>query len=184
MSRHMRFSRCATAWRATGSAAALLLCLSVASVQAQGLRFGNHREIQPPEYALLRIGPFYSNVTFSQLVGYRYVSTQGTGVDYVFGTRRGRFKEDGSELPLITTLSLRNYLIVTRNMDVDLSLRLQNEYYPLDTQENEFFFDLTDESVAGNFSTEFRITPFVRGRVYDNMLYKPDYLDVRGARPY
>jgi len=160
--------------------AALLLCAVAVNVHAQGLRFGNHREIAPPKYALLRIGPFYSNVTYLQQAGFRYVSTRGTGGDYLFGSRRGGFKEDGSELPLVSTLSFRNYLIVTRNMDVDLSLRVQYEFYPLDTQENDFHMDLSDEQIAGNFSTEFRITPFIRGNVYARIVYKPEYVDIRG----
>jgi len=160
-------------------AVALFLAFAGETV-AQGLRFGNHREIKPPDYALLRIGPLYSSVLFQQSAGYRYVRSQGSGVDFLFSNQRGAIREDGHDFPLITALNMRNYLIVTRNIDLDASFYIAYEYYPLDTQENEFIFQPAEEGIAGNFSSEFHLTPFVRASAYDNMAYRTDYVDARG----
>ncbi len=149
-------------------------------IVAQGLRFGNHREIKPPDYALLRIGPFYSSLLFQQSAGYRYVRTRGSGVDFLFQNQRGTIREDGHDVPLITTLNVRNYLIITPSIDLDASFRLAYEYYPLGTQEDQFIFDPAAEGVEGNFSSELQLTPFVRGLVYDNAAYRTDYVDARG----
>ncbi len=146
----------------------------------QSLSFGNHREIQPPDYALLRIGPFYSSLTFSQSVGYRYVSTKGTGADYLFGNYRGVYLKDGSEFPLTTQLDSRNYVILGRNADMDISVRARYSYYPLKTQENDFFLGLTDEQISGSYSTELQWTPYLRTSLYDTMTYLTDYIDARG----
>lgn len=148
---------------------------------AQKLSFSNHREIKIPEYALLRIGPFYSNLTFNQVAGYRYTRSEGTGTDFLFANRRGAIKEDGSEFPLKTSLSFRNYLLVTRNIDLDFSGRIVGEHYPLDTQEDDFYLDMVDEGIYGNLSTEIEITPFVKMMVYENAAYRTDYVDTRGV---
>lgn len=158
---------------------ALVLASAGVSV-AQGLRFGNHREIKPPDYALLRIGPFYSSLYFQQSAGYRYVRTRGTGTDFLINNRRGHIREDGHELPLISTLSMRNYLIVSKNVDVDLSVLMRWEYYPLDTQEDEFIVDMAEEGIYGTFSSEFILTPFVKGTAYESFAYLTDYVDARG----
>jgi hypothetical protein len=160
-------------------AAALFLALAGVTV-AQGLRFGNHREIKPPDYALLRIGPFYSSLLFQQTAGYRYVRTRGTGTDFLMTNRRGEIRDDGHELPLVTTLNMRNYLLISRNMDLDASFRIIYQYYPLDTQEDEFIFDPAAEGIEGNFSSEFELTPFIRGFAYERMVYRTDYVDARG----
>jgi len=147
---------------------------------AQGLRFGNHRKIEPPDYALLRIGPFYSSILFQQTVGYRYVSTEGTGTDFLFDNQRGEIQSDGHELPLQTVLTTRNYLLITPHVDLDASFRIAYYHYPLDTQEDEFIFDPAAEGIEGNFSTEFELTPFARGLAYERMAYRTDYVDSRG----
>ena len=159
----------------------LLLCVLIASTaSAQSLRFSNHREVRIPEYAVLRIGPFYSSVTFSQAVGYRYTSGEGEGLDYLFSNHRGVFLKDGSDFPLVSTLDMQNYLIISPTMDLDISLRASYSHYPLNTQEDEFIFDMVEEGIAGNFSTEFSLTPYVKGTAFDNISYRTDYIDARG----
>ena len=161
-------------------AAGLLCVLGLAAAHAQTLRFSNHREVKIPKYAVLRIGPFYSSARLSLTTGYMYTDTDGSGTAYIFRNRRGDIREDGSEFPVISTLQLRNYLLVTRRMDVDMSARVSYEYYPLDTRESGFYVDLVDEGVLGNISTEIIFTPYLKGTLYDWFIYRADYIDTRG----
>lgn len=147
---------------------------------AQQLRFANHREVAVPRYATLRIGPFYSTALFTQTAGYTYTRSSGTGTDYLFRNRRGQILKDGSEFPLISTLGLRNYLLITRRMDLDASLRATYECYPLDTQEDIFYVDLVEEGVIGELSMEIECTPYLKVTLYDDFLYRTDYVDTRG----
>lgn len=158
----------------------VLLLAAGADVYAQKLSFANHREVKIPEYALLRIGSFYSNVSFKQEAGYRYTRGEGTGTDFLFANRRGVIKEDGDEFPLVTTLQFKNYLLVTRNMDLDFSAKIVSEQYPLGTQSDTFYLDMADEGIFGTLSTEIALTPFVKMYVYENAKYKTDYVDTRG----
>jgi len=146
------------------------------------LRYDLHRDIQPPQYATFRIGPLYSDIGLSQSVGYRYVRLDGGGVDYLINNRRGEIKDDGSEFPLISSLSLNNYLIITRHMDLEANVRVTYEHYPLDTQEDELRIDLSDGGeVFGTFSSEFHPTRDTRLLIYDEIIYETDYLDSRGT---
>jgi len=162
----------------------LVFCLALAwlvpAACGQTLRYSNRREVGIPEYATLRIGPFYSSVTFSQSAGYRYVRTRGTGTDYLFRNRRGVIVEDGYEFPLISELDFRNYLLITRRMDMDLSLELVYEHYPMGTQEDEFNVDLPEEGIIGSLSAAFALTPCLKGTIYDNATYRTTYIDTRG----
>lgn len=162
------------------SALVALAVLCSRSAQAQALRFSNHREIAVPEYTTVRIGPFYSSMAFSQSAGYRYTKSSGTGTDFLFAMRRGVIKEDGSEFPLVSILDFRNYLLITRRTDLDISLRMNYAHYPLETQEDEFNIDLAEEGIVGNLSMEFALSPFVKGTVYDSAIYQTDYIDTRG----
>jgi hypothetical protein len=146
---------------------------------AQGIRL-SQREVQPPDYATFRLGPLYSTMALTETVGYRYTSSSGSGTDYISNNELGEILKDGGDFPIISTLSFRNYLIITRNIDLDASFRVGYEYYPQDTQEDEFLFDMTEEGIFGNISSAFRITEFLQGTIYDNFLYKTDYVDVRG----
>ncbi len=154
--------------------------LTVTGAQAQSLTFENHREIKVPEYATLRIGPLYSMLTFSQSAGYRYVKTSGADIDFVYDNGMGEIQADGSDFPLISTINMRNYLLVTKTCDLDLSLNASYEYYPMGTQADAFTFDLSDEGIYGNLSSEFELTDFVKGRVVERAVYKTDYVDIRG----
>lgn len=161
--------------------AIVLLAVAPSSVTlAQTLRFSNHRDVKIPEYAVLRIGSFYSSVSFSQAVGYRYTSGNGDGIDYLFQNQRGVFLKDGSDFPLVSTLDMRNYLIISPTTDLDISLRASYAYFPLKTQEDEFIFDLAQEGLVGNLSMEFELTPYVKGTAFNYANYKTDYIDTRG----
>ncbi len=158
----------------------VLLVLVVLNAQAQKLSFDNHREIAVPEYALLRIGPFYSNLSIRQTAGYRYTAGEGEGTDFLFANQRGVILEDGEEFPLITTLNFRNYLLLTRNIDLDLSGKIVYGYYPLGTQEEELYLDLVEEGMQGLLSSEIAISPFLKLFLYENARYSTDYVDTRG----
>lgn len=158
----------------------LILICAAGTVQAQGLRFSNRREVAIPDYATLRIGPFYSSMAFSQSAGYRYTRSSGAGTDYLYENERGTIRDDGYEFPLVSRLTFRNYLIITRNMDLDLSLWSSYYHYPMDTQEDDFNVDIAEEGLTGTLSTEFALSPYIRGSAYENAVYRTDYVDARG----
>jgi len=149
--------------------------------QSAMLRYDQHREITPPGYATVRIGPLYSNLGISQSAGYRYIRISGSGVDFLTGSSRGEFLKDGSDFPLVSTLSLDNYLIITRRIDLSANIEVSYAHYPLKTQEDEFRVDLTDEGVYGTFSSEFQPSRDTRLLLYDDILYRTDYIDTRGS---
>jgi hypothetical protein len=155
------------------------VCAATAAF-GQNLRYDNYREVAVPEYATLRIGPFYSTARFSLSAGYRYVETDGTGTDFLFGNERGKILEDGSDLPVIAWLDLRNYLVISRRADLDLSVTLGYETYPLDTQEDGFFLYPPEEGLSGTLTSELDLSRTVKARLYDNLLYRTDYIDERG----
>jgi hypothetical protein len=146
----------------------------------QNLRYDNYREVAVPEYATLRLGPFYSTARFSLSAGYRYVETDGTGTDFLFGNERGKIKEDGSDLPVIAWLDLRNYLVLSRRADLDVSVTLGYELYPLDTQEDGFFLYPPEEGISGTLTSELDLSRSVKARLHDTLLYRTDYIDERG----
>lgn len=148
--------------------------------QSAMLRFDQHREVEPPQYATLRIGPLYSDFGISQSVGYRYISMSGRGVDFLTGNSRGQFLKEGSDFPLVSGLSINNYLIVSRRMDLEANLGVSYEHFPLKTQEDDLRIDLTDEGVYGTFSSEYQPSRDVRILLYDDILYRTDYVDERG----
>jgi hypothetical protein len=167
--------------RALQAAAAGLGLFSLVA-SGQGLRFSNHRDVAVPDYATLRIGPFYSAVVFYQSVGWRYSYSYGAGTRFLYENRRGRVVSDGYEFPMISTLELRSYLLLTPTTDLDASVRVTYEHYPMKTQEDEFRVDLGEEGVFASLSSEFALTPFVKGRLYDEAAYRTDYIDTRGLQ--
>ena len=162
--------------------ASMFLSLALCSgAMGQMLRYDQHREIKPPENATVRLGPFYSNLAFTQTAGVRYTKSDGTGTDFLFGSNRGVINEDGVDYPLVSTLDARNYVMISRHTDLDISFRIGYAAYPMGTQDDEFFFDIAEEGVSGSISMEFYISKFVRGRIFDDITYRTDYIDVRGA---
>lgn len=160
-------------------AVAAIALLPTAS-HGQRLKFGTHRDLKIPDYATVRIGPFYSTVAFQQTVGARYVSTVGAGVAFLDENERGEVRRDGWEIPVVSELGFRNYLLVTRKMDLDMSIGLRYEHYPLATQDDRFDVDIAEEGIEGTLSTEFKITERIDGTVYDTFRYETDYIDARG----
>lgn len=148
--------------------------------EGQSLRYSNHRDLSPPSDATLRLGPFYSNIRFSQSAGFRYTRTAGAGTDWLFGNRRGYILEDGWEYPLVSKLSLANYLLISKNMDLDLSIAISYAHYPMKTQEDEFIIDLAEEGITATLSTDFEITRFLKGMVSETAIYRTDYIDTTG----
>jgi hypothetical protein len=193
-----------TCLKRLSSVALLGFVLCPRSIHAQALRYDYHRNLTdgsmryresraynsmigrrqdektPPDYATLRIGAFYSTAAFTQTAGYRYIRTQGEGVDFLYGNRRGRYLSDGSDFPLITTLDLRNYLLITEHMDLDLSVSATYAQYPLNTQEDEFYVDFVDEGFLGTLSFSVDLTEFLAAMVFDRFTYRTDYIDTRG----
>lgn len=184
--------------------ALLGVLLTPATLRAQALRYDYHRNLTdgsmryrdsraydsligrrqlektPPDYATMRIGAFYSTAAFTQTAGYRYIKTDGEGVDFLYGNRRGRYLKDGSDFPLISTLDLRNYLLITEHMDLDLSVSATYAQYPLNTQEDEFYVDFVDEGFFGTLSFSVDLTEFLSAMVFDRLTYRTDYIDARG----
>ena len=144
------------------------------------LRYDQHRELSPPDTATLRMGPWYSDVGLSLSAGYRYTRFRGREVDFLDGIRRGEVREEGSEFPLSATLTMNNYIILTRRLDLSLNLRMSYHHYPLGTQEDQFFIDLTDEGIFATFSMQFHPTRDSRILIYDDILYLTDFVDRRG----
>lgn len=160
--------------------AAIFMAVGLCGARGQGLYFSTQREVTPPDYATFRMGPFYSTMALTESIGYRYTRSSGTGTDYLTENDRGEITEDGSEIPILSALTFRNYLVISRRMDLDMSVRIGYYYYPLDTQEEEFVFDMAEEGIYGTVSTAFRLTDHIEGTIFDNMSYRTDYIDTRG----
>ncbi len=156
------------------------LAMLVSAASAQNLRFSNHRDVAIPDYATFRIPPLYSTLVFEQSAGYRWTRTKGTGTEFLFSNRRGTIVEDGSDIPLVSTLTMRNYLPISANAAMDISFTASYEYYPLKTQDDAFNLDVSDEGLLGIFTFEFRPAEDVRMTIYDNARYQTDYVDTRG----
>lgn len=161
-----------------------LLLAAAGSATAQNLRYSNYREVGVPDYATFRLGPFYSNWAFSQTAGYRYSRSSQAQTDVIRGEGRGQIQEDGSELPLISTMAFRNYLIINRRTDVEASVTVGYEYYPLGTQDGGWFVTPPGAGITGDFSLQFQLqpsqSPDIKCRIYDRPYYRIDYVDVRG----
>jgi hypothetical protein len=119
-------------------------------------------------------------VAFSQSVGLRYTTASGAGTDFLKANQRGKIRDDGFEMPLISALDFRNYLLISRSVDLDMSVRVSYEHYPFGTQDDEFNVNLAEEGIEGAFSTEFRLSEVVRGTAYDSIYFRTDFVDSRG----
>lgn len=207
-----------TTWRGTrrGWLAAAALAAVCGNVMAVTFRYDTYREVTAPEDATFRLGPFYSTIRFSQSVGYRYVTTSGSGAAYLFGNNLGTIRKDGSDFPLVSSLSLGNYYIINKTSDFDFSFKISYHHFPMETEEDYWGFDLIDQGLTvslGNFSatmrkdgwtagysadsysmyssekgygmsanisSEFELTRFVKGKLYDRPSVKTEYIDARG----
>ncbi len=170
---------------ACGMVVARLLLGLGSQARAQTLRFDGYRERKVPEYATIKLGPFYSDVVLNQSIGWRYSRSEGDSVGITDGFNSGEIKEDGSDFPIVTSLTFKNYLLLSRNADLELSVRMQYIYFPMNTQDDEFNIDFTEEGIYAGLSTELEFSPVARMRIYDQFAYYTDWLDVRGTSdPY
>ena len=158
----------------------LLIWVPSAQLLAQDLSYDNRRDVEIPDHSTLRIGPFYSTVRLTESVGYRYTTSSGAGADLLIDNRRGEVRSDGSDFPIVSRLDFRNYLVISRHTDLDLSLRVTYRYFPLNTQEDDFNVSLPEEGVGANVSSQFRLTPHLIGSVFDRFLWTTDFVDDRG----
>lgn len=164
----------------------LIWCMASSGVHAQQLRFSlAQREMGPPDYATFRIGPLYSHFTLSEDIGIRY--TEGTlgVVDFIDGNQRGAYLANGIDFPMITSMSLRNYLQISKYMDLDVSVWARYEHYPFKTQDDVFTMNLTDPEFIADFSTsllfEFYPANYMRLKIYEKPAYLLSYVDQRGT---
>ena len=168
----MRLTRCCIV---------VIIFATAVCANAQSLRFSNHSEVEVPEYATLRLGPFYSTLWYQQKVGYRYTESNGAATDFLFRTRRGKILEDGSEIPISSSLTSQNYLIISRYTSLDVSFSVGYEHYPLGTQEDDTTFNLADEGVFGDIRMGIVPSEYFRAAAYSTPIWITDYVDARGS---
>ncbi len=166
--------------RAALGGAGLVLALAL-NAWPQGISFDNRREVAIPDYATLRVGPFYSTAILRASAGYRYTTSSGAGSDYLIDGRRGRILKDGAEIPVVVALDFLNYVPISRHSSLDASVRIAYRYYPLDTQEDDFSVTLPDEVVTANLAWDYYLTRTLRGTIYNRARYETDYVDTRGV---
>jgi hypothetical protein len=118
------------------------------TAQGQMLRFDNYRDLVMPDNANIRLGNFYSDWAFSQSVGARYSETSGDEVLYRGPTRLGRWIKDGADFPMVSSLSLQNYLLINQYMDIDLSVNLSYSYYPVGTEDDQLDVNIASEGAS------------------------------------
>lgn len=218
----------------------VVLGLGVGSAFSQVARFDSYQFQALPDNANILIGPFYSDLAFFQSVGIRYIKSSGAGMQYLYGNgsvsgsggaqglgltsvgsssqdhQYGRVMKDGLDYPLITQLTARNYLLISKYMSVDISFALTYRAFPMGSEDNTFDVEIIDpgfyahmgsftfgaskdawlggfngrnaqaysgsqgSGFSANISTDFELTPFVRGRAYERPSYRTDYVDQRG----
>jgi hypothetical protein len=105
---------------------------------------------------------------------------EGDGVGFITGNGRGRYLKDGFDIPLVSTLYLNNYIMLTRHMDFSFNVDVSYAYYPFNTQEDTWYINMSDEGVFATFSTEIELSRDMRLLLYDDILYQTDYIDTRG----
>ena len=146
------------------------------------LRYYQHRDLVPPKDSTLHLGPWYADIIWSESVGAQYIKMSGGGVDFNRQNGRGRYLKDGFDMPILSTLSLNNYILLTRHMDFSYNISLSYAYYPFKTQEDTWYMNLSDEGAFATFSTEVRLARDMRLMLYDDILYRTDFIDTRGKQ--
>lgn len=159
---------------------AFLVLATGANAQQLKITLGNEKS-GPPDYATFRIGPLYSHFMFSESVGARYTEgTLGT-IDFVSGTSRGAYRKNGIDFPLITDVSLRNYLQISKYMDMDITIWARYEYFPLETQDDVFMVNFTDPQLSTSLAWEFYPTRFLKLKLFERPAYIMTYTDQLGT---
>lgn len=196
------------------------------SLSAQTTRWDAYQLENAPDNANILIGPFSSDLAFSQSVGIRNIRSSGAGMDYLYASHGkgsassssqpntyGRVKKDGTDFPMVSQLTANNYLLISKYMGVNISFSLAYHYFPNGTEDDSFDMDPSITAQMGsftagasadwsggtfngrdmgaysgsqsrgffaNFSTDFELTPYVRGRFFERPSYRVDYVDSRG----
>lgn len=146
------------------------------------LRYEQHREIKPPAHSTLKIGPWYTDLGVGLSVGAQYIRMSGNGLGFIIEHRRGKYLKDGFDIPIISTIYMNNYIILTRNIDFSFNIDVSYAYYPFETQEDYLSVDMSDEGVYATFSTAIQLSRNSRLLLYDGILYRTDYIDTRGMQ--
>ncbi len=158
-------------------AMALMVMIGVGAATsfADAARFESYQLQALPDNANILIGPFYSDLAFFQSVGIRYVKSSGKGMEYLYASRdssgsslggsvtgqgssgsgRGQIKKDGIDYPLVSQLTDRNYLLVSKYMSIDVSFSLTYRYFPNASEDNRFDVEIIDpgfDAQMGSFS--------------------------------
>lgn len=154
-------------------------------VFGQSLRFvAGDREIPPPANASFRIGPFYSNFRFTQTIGVRYSDGTINQTNELALDRRSVIRENGFEIPLVTTAYLMNYVPINRHMDLDASLWCSYAYYPLRTADDSFQANFRDPEFLADIGTSVEVPLSaihnMRVMIYDRPAYLVSYVNRRG----
>ena len=153
-------------WMAT-----LTLLIGAGSVPlcAQTARFESYGIQRVPENANVNLFPYYGDFAFFQSVGVRYMVSSGEGMAYLYGeggsgtaaasglpsTQYGQIKKDGIDFPLVSQLTLRNYLLISKYASIDLSVSLTYRAFPNGTEEDTFDVEIIDPGFyaqMGDFS--------------------------------
>jgi hypothetical protein len=217
----------------------MVMGFGAGSALSQVARFDSYQLGSIPENANIMVGPFYSDLAMFQSVGIRYIKSSGAGMDYLYGSsagsgsgatglgmtpvsssssrnqKYGRILKDGLDYPLISQLTARNYLILSKSLSMEVSFALTYRCFPMGSEENTFdvapgvyaemgsftigaskdawmgnfngrntqasaYGNNQQSGFSANFSTDFELTPYVRGRLYDQPSYRTDYVDSRG----
>jgi len=124
------------------------------------------------------LGPLSSTVYFTQSVGYRNVRTSGPGAAYLMTNGYGQVVKDGSDFPLVSTLSMNNDVPISEYMDLSATIQLRYACYPMKTQQDQFDASLMAE--GSELRLKIDVTPFIRMVVYDSFQYRTDYVNDRG----
>lgn len=152
--------------------------------QSAMLRFDQHREVQPPAHPTIRLGSWYADIGIGQSIGVQYIRMEGSGVGFNTQNGRGQYLKDGFDIPLVSTLYLNNYVMISRRMDFSFNINVSYAYYPFKTQEDTLYVDMSDEGIFATFSSEFELTRDLKLLIYDDILYQTDYIDTRGLEDF
>ena len=149
-------------------------------LQSAMLRYDQHREVKPPADPTIHVGPWYNDIVLGVSAGVQYIRMTGDGVGFITQNGRGRYLKDGFDMPVITTLGFDNHVLLTRHMDFAFNINVSYAYYPFNTQEDNWYVNMSDEGIYATFSTEIELARDMRLLLYDDILYRTDYIDTRG----
>jgi len=136
-----------------GSTLLIWAGFGVATSSAQVARFDTYGMDQLPDNVNISLFPYFADFSFFQSVGVRYMKSSGEGMDYLYGVnssgvaggqRYGQVRKDGLEFPLISQLTAKNYLLLSKYMRVDLTMALTYRGFPNGTEDDTFDVEIVD----------------------------------------